>query len=335
MLNLILMADDCFFLAEDIQDNLKDWLNWLQHGRHVSPHTLTAYQRDLSAFLSFLSKHQGQQITLPTLEHIALSDFRAWLADLARQDYDARSSRRALSALHNFYRFLSQHKALTNTEIGLVRMPRLKQTLPRALTIPQTLSLLTEIPALNPTPWIGARDCALFTLIYGTGLRIAEALSLRYGDWLPRETLTIMGKGRKQRVVPLLPIIHEAMAVYLKACPHILTAASPLFVGASGKPLHASVAQRHLRTYRQALGLPEKTTPHALRHSCATHLMINSHDLRGIQELLGHAQLSSTQIYTHLDHQQLLETFTAAHPRMGKEKSHSSSSRKLENSDER
>ncbi|MEI8295939.1 MAG: tyrosine-type recombinase/integrase, partial [Alphaproteobacteria bacterium] len=196
---------------------------------------------------------------------------------------------------------------------------RLKQTLPRTLTSQQTLSLLKEIPDLNATAWVGARDCALFTLIYGTGLRIAEALSLRRGDWTAQEMITITGKGRKQRVVPLLPIIHEAMAAYLKVCPHVLTAESPLFVGVSGKPLHAGVAQRALRVYAQALGLPEKTTPHALRHACATHLMVNSHDLRGIQELLGHAQLSSTQIYTHLDHQSLLDTFGTFHPRMSKE----------------
>jgi integrase/recombinase XerC len=306
--------------TSDTQATLTDWLNWLKHGRHVSPHTLTAYQRDLTAFLTFLQSYLGQPVTLTILQHLCLGDFRAWLAELARQDYDARSSRRTLSAVRNFFQFLSQHKNITNTEVRLVRMPRLKKTLPRALTVPQTLTLLAEIPTVCITPWIGARDRALFTLIYGTGLRIAEALSLRYGDWQGQETLTVTGKGRKQRVVPLLPIIHEAMIAYLKVCPYTLTSESPLFRGASGKPLHASVAQRQLRLYRQLLGLPEKTTPHALRHSCATHLMISSHDLRGIQELLGHAQLSSTQIYTHLDHEQLLETFTAAHPRIQGEK---------------
>lgn len=309
MLKLILMASN-------IQATVTDWLNWLKHGKQVSPHTLTAYQRDLTAFLSFLHQYLGHQVTQATLQHLSLNDFRAWLAELARKNYDARSSRRALSALRNFFRFLSQHKDITNTEIRLVRLPRLKKTLPRALTIPQALSLLAEIPSVNATPWIGMRDRALFTLIYGTGLRIAEALSLRYGDWQAQETLTVTGKGRKQRVVPLLPVIYEAMTAYLKMCPYSLTPESPLFIGASGKPLHAGVAQRQMRLYRQTLGLPEKTTPHALRHSCATHLMISSHDLRGIQELLGHAQLSSTQIYTHLDHEQLLETFTAAHPRM-------------------
>jgi len=307
-------------MANDTQATVAEWLDWLKHGKQVSPHTLTAYQRDLTAFLSFLQFYLGQQITPITLQTLALNDFRAWLAELARQNYDARSSRRALSALRNFFRFLSHHKGITNAEIRLLRMPRLKKTLPRALTIPQTLSLLTDIPTVTPTPWIGARDRALFTLIYGTGLRIAEALSLHYRDWQGQETLTVTGKGRKQRVVPLLPVIHEAMTVYLNLCPYTLAATSPLFIGTSGKPLHASVAQRQMRFYRQTLGLPEKTTPHALRHSCATHLMISSHDLRGIQELLGHAQLSSTQIYTHLDHEQLLETFAAVHPRMNKEK---------------
>lgn len=302
--------------APDLCGVLKDWISCLKHGKQSSPHTCEAYQRDICAFITFLNHHYGRVVDLKSISDVSLTDLRSWLAERSHQDYSIRSSRRAVSSLKSFYKFLSQQKGLSNRAISLIRLPRPSQDLPRPLSTEQSFFLFDQILALSSEPWVGARDRALFMLLYGTGLRISEALSLKYSDSQEQGLITITGKGRKQRQVPILPIIHQVILEYLEMCPHAFEAKSPLFRGVSGKVLSAGVAQRQLRFYRQALGLPEKTTPHAFRHSCATDLMSESHDLRGIQELLGHAQLSTTQIYTHLDQNQLMKVFSKAHPRM-------------------
>lgn len=302
--------------TSDLDSLLKDWEVWLKHGKQSSYHTYTSYHRDVKAFTSFLAQHYGQDVDLNCIARISLADFRSWLAERMRSGYHTRSTRRALSALKSFYKFLSLQRNISNEAISLVRLPKPGQYLPRPLSVEQSLVLFEQILSLASKPWIGARDRALFMLLYGTGLRISEALGLRFGDWNQGGFITVTGKGRKQRQVPILPTVAEAMSAYLENCPYPLGSQSPLFVGVSGRPLSPGVVQRQLRFYRQALGLPEKTTPHTFRHSCATSLMNESHDLRGIQELLGHAKLSTTQIYTHLENNQLMKVFSRTHPRM-------------------
>lgn len=302
--------------AADLAEATQKWLDWLKNIKRSSAYTLTSYAHDLEHFTAFMAQHTGGRVGLGTLKTLAQRDFRAWLAYRVEEGLEPASNARALSAVKTFFRFLERHSHIENAAIFNIRTPKLKKALPKALSQDESVSAMETISELQDETWVGKRDLALLTLIYGCGLRIGEALSLRYGDMAgDHDSIRITGKGNKQRDVPILPIVKEAIANYLGACPYPMNTASPLFVGKRGGALDAGVFQAQLRKLRGLAGLPETATPHAFRHSFATHLLSAGADLRSIQELLGHASLSTTQRYTHVDKDRLLKAYRSAHPR--------------------
>ncbi|MCF3945199.1 tyrosine recombinase XerC [Acidiphilium sp. AL] len=291
------------------------FLSWLAGERRAAAKTTETYGGDLAEFLGFLTNHLGHEPTGADLAGLALADLRAYLAAIAANAGNATRAKK-LSAIRSFYRFLRLRHGIANEAPGLIVTPRARRPLPRALTAPDARAVVDAIGDDAATLAIAARDSALMALLYGAGLRINEALSLDIAD-LPPEgaALIVCGKGGKQRVIPLLPIIRTALTDWLRH--HPAAPDSPLFIGARGARLNAGVVQKRLRDFRRANGLPEHATPHALRHSFATHLLAGGADLRSIQELLGHASLSTTQRYTDVDTAQLLAVWQSAHPRAG------------------
>ncbi|MEX2644006.1 MAG: tyrosine recombinase XerC [Acetobacterales bacterium] len=299
----------------DVAAAIEDWRRWLADERQASPHTVAAYLRDLHGFLDFLTNHLGEPADMGALATLQTGDFRAYLAMRLGAGAARTSSARALSVLRSFLRFLERTGRARNHAVESVRGPRLPRSVPKALTVAEAAEVVDEIGELSDEPWVAARDTAVMVLLYGCGLRIGEALGLDYRDRPAGDAMTVRGKGRKQRVVPLLPVARAAVADYLALCPFAMTPESPLFRGVRGKRLQAGVVQRRLRDLRRALGLPETATPHALRHSFATHLLAGGGDLRTIQELLGHASLSTTQRYTEVDAARLGKVHREHHPR--------------------
>jgi len=302
---------------------LKDWRQFHEHERRDSPHTLSAYLRDLGAFLGFLNDHLGKRPELEDLAVLKAVDFRAWMARRANAGYHNNSTARALSVVRGFFHFLDRRGFLHNPAIAVIRTPKRPHALPRPLQEVEAVELIDAAAdaRLNPDapPWVVNRDAALFTLLYGCGLRISEALGLNVAD-MPLDDpaggfVTIIGKGQKERRVPVLPVVVQAVGDYLGACPFSPGGGDPLFLGVRGKRLQAGVVQKRIRQLRVLLMLPKTATPHALRHSFATHLLSGGGDLRAIQELLGHASLSTTQRYTEVDTQRLQSVYRAAHPR--------------------
>ena len=305
-----------FSAAGDLAAAISNWQGWLQDERRASRHTALGYGRDLAGFLDFLSEHLGALPGLAALEALGPADFRAYLAARAQDGVGRSSSARALSTLRGFFRFLDRRGLAKNAALAAVRTPKLPKSVPKPLSAGDVRLALERIVELAEAPWIGQRDLAILTLLYGCGLRLSEALGLtRAGAPLAPGMLSITGKGRKTRLVPVLPAVSEAVAVYLALCPHRLAAKGPLFVGVRGGPLNPRLVQRQMQRLRALLGLPETATPHALRHSFATHLLAGGGDLRSIQELLGHASLSTTQRYTAVDAERLLAVYDRAHPR--------------------
>jgi integrase/recombinase XerC len=303
--------------AADLAAGIDDWQRWLKHERRASPHTLAAYRRDLAAFLSFLAGHLGKPACLADLPVLARADFRAWLASRSAAELQAASTARALSVVRNFFRFLAKRSLGGNAVLGTMRTPRLPHAIPKALTAQEAEDALD---AVGGKSWIAKRDMAILLLLYGCGLRLGEALSLNRRDaqWARGDevqTLMVMGKGRKQRAVPVLPAVAAAMEEYLADCPYSGDPEAPLFRGARGARLNPRLVQLRLEQLRKQLSLPDTATPHALRHSFATHLLAGGGDLRAIQELLGHASLSTTQRYTEVDTAALLAVYDKAHPR--------------------
>ena len=296
-----------------VSRDLNDWLARLRHEKRASEHTVAAYRRDLTAFLLFLGHHLGARADRATLERLGAADFRSWLA--SRSEKARRSTARAVSAVRSFYNFLDKQDILHNPTVAALRAPKLPHAVPKPLSVVETGELLGMAGTDNTEAWIAARDEAVLTLIYGCGLRIAEALGLNRNAAPFGPTLVVTGKGNKQRVLPVLPVVGEAVARYLTLCPHVLTPDGPLFVGKKGGRLSPRMVQLLVRKLRPALGLPDTATPHALRHSFATHLLAGGGDLRAIQELLGHASLSTTQRYTDVDTARLLDVYDAAHPK--------------------
>lgn len=297
---------------------IEDWKNWLQHEKRYSVHTLDAYSRDLSIFLAFLAKHLGFQPGLNDLSKLKTSDFRSYLAKRTNDGLSRTSLARVLSTVRNFFKFLERSELLHNAAIRGFRTPKIPKSIPKAFSEEEAFEVLTGISMFAPEPWIGKRDVALITLLYGGGLRLGEALSLNFLDASsikPGGTLLISGKGGKQRVIPMLDVIAETMTEYIQACPYVQNEEDPLFVGMRGKRLNPGVFQKQMRKLRIYLGFSETATPHALRHSFATHLLSGGGDLRTIQELLGHASLSTTQRYTDVDAQRLNAVYQSAHPR--------------------
>jgi len=280
----------------------------------MSPNTLQAYERDAERFLEFLREHKGGVPNARTLAKLTPADIRAFITARRAEGLSSRSVRRALSSVRSFFRYLTREGTLENPAPRAVRGPRVPKSLPRPLSEDDAQRTLDEA-AEHDIAWLAARDVALLTLLYGAGLRISEALSLKRGDVPFGETLTILGKRAKERIVPVLAVVREAVDAYAREIPFSGARDTPLFLSRRGKPMSAREAQALMQRLRGRLGLPERATPHALRHSFATHLLSNGGDLRAVQELLGHASLSSTQVYTDVDTKHLLEVYEKAHPR--------------------
>ena len=304
-----------FTVDARLQDAITAWRAWLSSERRVSDHTLDGYGRDVAAFLSFLNDHLGGATDLAALTALTPGDFRSFMAQRSGKGLGRTSMARTMSSLRSLFRYLDRNGLAHNAALGAVRSPRPPRTLPKALSADDALAALSSAAELQDEPWMAARDLALLTLLYGCGLRLGEALALNRADTPKGEAMIITGKGNKQRVVPLLPIVTGAIADYLAQCPWKGGGDFPLFVGARGKRLNPGVVQRQVRRLRGLLGLPESATPHALRHSFATHLLAGGGDLRTIQELLGHASLSTTQRYTDVDIARLNSVYNDAHPR--------------------
>lgn len=295
---------------------LRDWLTWLVHEKRAADHTVDGYLRDVGNFLEFMAEHLGDEVTLQSLGQLKPFDFRAWLARRKNDGLGNASLGRSLSSVKSLFRFLERTREdFHNPAVNAVRTPKAPPPIPKPLTADEAQGTLDLAGSLQEEPWIAARDVALLTLLYGCGLRISEALGLNVEDSPKQDHLVITGKGGKQRMVPVLAMVRDAIDEYTALCPWPRHGDAPLFVGARGKRLHPSVVQKQVKLLRATLGLPETATPHALRHSFATHLLSAGGDLRTIQELLGHASLSTTQRYTDVDTDQLLRVYEQAHPR--------------------
>ncbi len=296
-------------------DLLESWLGQLGGVRGLSPRTLEAYRRDVSGYLGFLALHEGGPMGAAALAATGTDTLRAWMARERGRGLSARSMARALSAVRGFHAWLAETRGLAAPAVTAVRGPRVKPRLPRPVAPDAARELIATVAAQSLEPWIAARDVAVATLLYGCGLRISEALSLRQGDAPLDESLRITGKGGRERMVPVLPAVRAAVEIYRDLCPHRPGPAAPLFLGARGGPLNPRLVQKAMAAARMQIGLPATATPHALRHSFATHLLAAGGDLRSIQELLGHASLATTQVYTAVDEVRLMEAYAAAHPK--------------------
>lgn len=297
----------------------QEWMTYLVSEKRVAAHTREAYGRDLRQFLAFLANHFGAAPSLATFADLTAADLRAFLSARRGRGTGSRSLLRQLSGLRSFARYLERNGLGKAANFNTIRNPKLGRSLPKALPAPAACELVaTEARAGEARPaWILARDAAVLGLLYGAGLRISEALSFKRVE-APvgrLDSVTVTGKGGKMRSVPVIAPVQQAIEAYLALCPFALPPEGPLFVGAKGGPLSPRVIQLVVENLRGALGLPQSATPHALRHSFATHLLGRGGDLRTIQELLGHASLSTTQIYTAVDGARLLEAYRAAHPR--------------------
>jgi integrase/recombinase XerC len=297
-------------------DLLERWVAHLGAVRGRSAKTLDAYRRDVAGFLGFMGQHTGGPMGREALGAVAITDIRAWMAARRRDGLSARSLARELSAVRGFYNWLDLAHGVSCPAIHAVRTPKVAARLPRPVAVPDARRLV-EAAGHHAEPWIAARDIAALTLLWGAGLRIAEALSLRQRDAPLPDTLRVTGKGGKDREIPVLPAARAAVERYRALCPFAVGPEDALFLGARGGPLSPRLLQKAMATARQALGLPATATPHALRHSFATHLMQAGGDLRAIQQLLGHASLSTTQVYTAVEQEHLMDVYERAHPRGG------------------
>ena len=308
------MVDSAFASDEFVRAQLAAWQRELGSVRRLAPNTLEAYGRDVDQFLSFLAGHAGGPVTLATLKELRGADIRAFMAQRRNESLGSRSLARILSALKSFFRFLEREGVVATEALNVIRTPKLPKSLPKALTVIEARQTIATTGEMEEHPWVAARDMAVLSLCYGAGLRISEALALTSGD-LEAQVLRVTGKGGKVRLVPLIEAVRKSIDLYLELCPFKTWPEEPLFRGVKGGVLSPRLIQLRVAQLRGALGLPPSATPHALRHSSATHLLGRGGDLRAIQELLGLAILSTTQIYTAVDTDRLLESYRKAHPR--------------------
>lgn len=297
------------------RDALQHWLESLSALAGRSENTTNAYRGDVTDFLSFMTLHHSERQGLAALERITVSDMRSWMAQQRDSGVGARSLARKLSAVKSFYRWLAEREGFEPTAVLSTRAPKFTKKLPRPLAEDAARAMIETVELQSASDWVAARDMAVVTLLYGCGLRISEALSLRLADAPLPATLRIVGKGDKERIVPVLPAAREAVDRYLRLCPHPNDPNAPLFKGVRGGKLSPRTIQGVMAKARMQLGLPSTATPHAMRHSFATHLLSAGGDLRAIQELLGHASLSTTQTYTAVDTARLMEVYNRAHPK--------------------
>jgi integrase/recombinase XerC len=314
------VISDADFITDDLALQVARWLSHLKSERRLSPKTLEAYARDLRQCLAFLAQHWGAQVSLKRFAKLEATDIRAFMAARRGDEVASRSLMRSLAGIRSFARFLEREGLGKVGALSGIRAPKVGKSLPKPLQITAARQLTD--PALRAgedrDPWILARDAAVMALLYGSGLRISEALGLKRRD-VPKpgagDVLVVTGKGNKTRMVPVLGAVLTLIDDYARACPWPLPPDGPMFVGARGGPLSPRIIQLTMERLRGALGLPDSATPHALRHSFATHLLGRGGDLRAIQELLGHASLSTTQVYTGIDSERLFEVYASAHPR--------------------
>ena len=294
---------------------LATWQDELASLRRLSDKTLVAYDRDVEQMMRFFTAHFGGPVTKKVLNELAPADWRAFMANRRQNGAGNTTMARGLSGIKSFFAFLEKEDIASADSLSAIKAPKKKQSLPKALTAIDAKKLINDGDLLDEEPWIAARDVALMSLCYGAGLRISEALALTSDQLADKNSLHIIGKGNKTRLVPVLPVIRDAIVEYQKLCPYEPDPSDPVFRGARGGPLNPRLLQLKMQKLRSAFGLPNSATPHALRHSFATHLLAGGGDLRAIQELLGHASLSTTQIYTKIDSAHLMETYLKTHPR--------------------
>ncbi|MBO5443279.1 MAG: tyrosine recombinase XerC [Alphaproteobacteria bacterium] len=298
-----------YIAGADVKNLIHQWQDWLKNERRYSEHTLDAYFRDLSEFFGFFN---DEKISVADLGKIDVRDFRGYLSYRAGRYLEKSSIARGISAVKNFFKWLDRNDIVKNSAISIISSPRRPKVLPKAMDVDDTFKFLKESEFWEKNSWQGLRDKAIFTLLYGCGLRISEALSLNIGDITNNDFVRIKGKGNKTRIVPLLPVIIENINAYLNECPYHLKNGDALFLGARGERLSPRIIQRQMQKIRAYLGLPDNLTPHALRHSFATHLLAEGTDLRSIQELLGHASLTTTQRYTDVQIEKLHKEYEKA-----------------------
>ena len=296
---------------------VEHWRRHLSSERRLSPNTVEAYSRDAEQFLRFLTGHLGNPPTLADMNNLATTDIRAFMAQRRNDGAGSRTLARGIAGIRSLIGFLEKDGHANGAAIRAIRPPRQTRTLPKPLPKAAARDVIAVENALDDEPWIAARNAAILALLYGSGLRISEALAIKRSEAPrgPNDALRVRGKGNKERIVPVLPVVAAAIASYLGQCPYSPGHGGPLFVGARGGPLNPRMVQRAMEKLRGALGLASTATPHALRHSFATHLLANGGDLRAIQELLGHASLSTTQMYTAVDTERLMDVYEKAHPR--------------------
>lgn len=308
------MTDSAFATDPFVRDTVENWLKELGSVKRLAPKTLEAYGRDIGQFMSFLSGHMGGPVTLGFLKDLRGADIRAFMAVRRDESLGSRSLARVLSSLRSYFQFLEREGIITSEALNVIRTPKIPKSLPKALTVIEAKEVVATAGEMEERPWVAARDMAVIALCYGAGLRISEALALRTSD-LESTTLRITGKGGKVRMVPLIGSVRAFIESYLSLVPFTLHPNEPMFRAIRGGVLGPRPIQARMELLRSALGLPQSATPHALRHSFATHLLGKGGDLRAIQELLGHASLSTTQIYTAIDTDRLLASYSSAHPR--------------------
>lgn len=302
-------------ITPSARDALENWCATLSALKGRAELTQSAYRSDVTAFLNFLAEHQGAPVTANGLAKMNITDMRAWMAHERRGGKTARSLARALSSVKSFFKWLSDRDGFDATAVLSARSPKFHRNLPRPVAEESAADLIDMAASQHSEPWVGARDTAVITLLYGCGLRISEALGLTGADVPLGPSMRIKGKGGKERIVPVLPVAQRAVETYAQLCPFDLEADRPLFRGLRGGALNPRLISGLVANMRRQLGLPSTVTPHALRHSFATHLLAAGGDLRAIQELLGHASLSTTQAYTAIDTTQLEKVYSRAHPR--------------------
>lgn len=296
-------------VTAELLEVIQKWQAWLKNERRYSENTLDAYYRDLAAFFDFFE----QPINISKLGKLDVRDFRSYLSSRVAKHLEKSSIAREISTLKNFFKWLDKNEIAKNSAISIISSPRRAKVLPKSLDIDETFEVIKESKLMTKDAWQGLRDAAVFTLLYGCGLRISEALSLDIGDIDNNDFVRIKGKGNKTRIVPLLPVVIEKIDAYLAECPYKMRTGDAMFLGARGERLKPRIIQRQMQKIRAYLGLPDTLTPHALRHSFATHLLAEGTDLRSIQELLGHASLTTTQRYTDVQIEKLKKEYDKAH----------------------
>jgi len=301
-------------ISPSVSDAMHEWLSHEKALKNSADNTLKAYTSDLVGFLSFMAQHRGRE-GLAELAGLHTRDMRAWMSYERSRGIGPRSLARGLSAVKIFFRWLEYRHDITSTGVTMARSPKYQKKLPRPLEVDAAHQMIDAVDIQAKEDWVSARDAAVLTLLYGCGLRISEALGLSGANEPLPDVLRIIGKGGKERIVPVLPVAKAAVARYTNLCPFPIEQSSPLFCGVRGGRLNAGLIQKAMRSARMKLGLPATATPHAMRHSFATHLMNAGGDLRTIQELLGHASLSSTEAYTAVDTERLMNVYNASHPK--------------------